>query len=308
MRTSSGTALLGHLAALFTTILWGTTFISTKVLLESFTPFEILFFRFTLGYIVLLAIHPHVIKTRNIKEELLFAGAGLSGVTLYFLAENIALTYTLASNVGIIVSVAPFFTAVMAHFFLKGESLRPSFFAGFVIAMLGIILISFNGSYVLKMNPRGDILAVLACFFWAIYSVLMRKISALGYNNVGCTRRTFFYGVVLMLPALPFLDFHFELARFTDTVNLLNFLFLGLGASALCFVIWNWCVGVLGAVKTSTYIYLVPVVTIVASFLILNERITGAALCGTLLTLAGLIITEKRQNVHKEHTTGAEQL
>ncbi|WP_019419917.1 DMT family transporter [Paenibacillus sp. OSY-SE] len=289
----------GHLAALLTILIWGTTFISTKVLLVDFSPFEILFFRFTIGYAALLAVYPRFVKSKNIREELLFAAAGFCGVTMYFLLENIALTYTLASNVGIIASVAPFFTAVMAHFFLKGESLQPLFFAGFAVAMLGIVLIAFNGSYILRLNPKGDILAVLACIFWAMYSILMRKISGLGYHNIGCTRRVFFYGLLFMLPPLLLSDSHLGLERFAEPVNLLNILFLGLGASALCFVTWNWCVGVLGAIKTSAYIYLVPVITIAASYLFLHETITGAALLGTLLTLAGLFLSEKK---HKKKT------
>lgn len=285
----------GHLAALFTVVVWGTTFISTKVLLVAFSPFEILFFRFVLGYAALLLAHPHFIKFHSLREELLFAGAGLCGVTMYFLCENIALTYTLASNVGILVSINPFFIAVLAHFFLKGEPLRPSFFVGFLIAITGIALISFNGSYVLRLSPKGDILAVLACVFWAVYSILMRKISAFGYHTIACTRRVFLYGLLFMLPTLPLTQFRLGLERFANPVYLLNLVFLGLGASALCFVTWNWCVGMLGAVKTSTYIYLVPVVTIVASFLILREQITPAALLGTLLTLAGVYCSERKQ-------------
>lgn len=286
--------VMGHIVAFMTVFIWGITFISTKLLLNDFTPLEILLFRFTLGYVALLIIYPRFIKTKGLKEELLFIAAGISGVTLYFLFENIALTYTLASNVGIITAVAPFFTAIMAHFFLKGESFKPKFFVGFSVAMLGIILITLNGNFVLKLNPTGDILAILACFFWGIYSVLMRKITTLNHNNIGATRRVFFYGIVFMIPSTFFLDFDLNLSRFSNPINILNIVFLGLGASAICFVAWTWCVGILGAVKTSTYIYLVPVVTLVCSYFVLNENITIVALIGAILTILGLIISEKK--------------
>ncbi|NLI94075.1 MAG: DMT family transporter [Peptococcaceae bacterium] len=142
------------MAAFFTILIWGTTYVSTKVLLESFSPIEILFTRFIMGYIALLIIYPHKLKTKSLHEELLFMGAGLCGITLYFLLENIALTYTLASNAGIIISIAPLFTAVFAHFFLHGEKLRPQFFLGFIIAITGIILIEFNGSFILNLIPK----------------------------------------------------------------------------------------------------------------------------------------------------------
>ena len=103
--------LMGHLFALVTILLWGTTFISTKVLLRSFTP---IFFRFIMGLIVLFLIYPYRLKVTDKKQEWIFAGAGLSGITLYYLFENIALVYAPASNVGVITATAPFFTALLA--------------------------------------------------------------------------------------------------------------------------------------------------------------------------------------------------
>ena len=128
---------LGHVLTLMTIIIWGTTFVSTKVLLEAFTPIEILFFRFTLGYLSLWAIYPRKGTYGTLRQELLFAAAGLCGVTLYFLLENIALTYTFASNVGVIISIAPFFTAFLANWLLDGEPLRKRFFVGFAAALTG---------------------------------------------------------------------------------------------------------------------------------------------------------------------------
>ena len=137
---------IGHLSALLTIIIWGTTFISTKILLVDFQPVEILFFRFIMGLLILMLVYPHRLKGTTPGQEMTFVAAGLCGICMYYLLENIALTYTLASNVGVIISVAPFFTAILTHLFLKeDEKLRPNFFVGFVVAMAGIFLISFNG-------------------------------------------------------------------------------------------------------------------------------------------------------------------
>lgn len=106
-----------------------------------------------------------------------------------------------------------------------------------------------------------------------------------------------------MLPAFFFLEYQLDVSRFAKPVNLFNILFLGLGASALCFACWNWAVGVLGAVKTSFYIYAQPVITVVASALILRENITPMAWAGTLLTLTGLYISEQKPK-EKRDTTG----
>ena len=159
------------------------------------------------------------------------------------------------------------------------------------MAMAGVALISFNGSK-LELNPMGDLLAVLAAFVWACYSILTRKISSFGYPVILTTRRTFFYGILFMVPALFLFDFEIGLERFADVTHLLNILYLGLGASALCFVTWNLAVKALGAVKTSVYIYMVPVITVVTSVLVLKEPVTWVSIMGTVLAVAGLFLSE----------------
>ena len=282
----------GHLAALVTIGIWGTTFISTKILLKEFQPVEILFFRFVMGYLVLLAVCPRRLKKVSRRQELVFAGAGFSGICLYYLLENIALTYTMASNVGVIISAAPFFTAILSQLFIKSEErLQAGFFAGFAAAMAGIVMISLNGSS-FSLNPKGDVLAVAAAFVWGCYSILTRKIAGFGGSVIPAVRRTFFYGIVFMVPARFFFDFELGLSRFTDASYVVHIVYLGAGASALCFVTWNYAVKTLGAVKTSIYIYLVPVITIAASVIILKEPVTWISAAGTVLTIAGLFISE----------------
>ena len=284
----------GHIIAILTVIVWGTTFISTKILLRSFTPIEILFLRMILGYIALWLTKPKFLKIPDKKKEFLFAGAGLCGVTLYFLFENIALMYSSASNISVIVSLAPFFTAIFARFFTKEEKLHARFFIGFLIAISGIVLISFNGRFVLKLNPLGDFLGILAAVVWGIYSNLTKKISTYGYHTFLTTRRTFFYGILFMIPALFLFRFSPDMSKFSSPENLFNIIFLGVGASAVCFVTWNHAVKVIGAVKTSVYIYMAPVITVITSAIVLKESLTYITAAGTFLTLTGLLISEWR--------------
>ena len=117
--------LLGHGMALFVTIVWGTTFISSKLLLAAFTPLEIMTFRFVIAWTVLLLLSPHPIRPKGLRGELPFLGAGLTGLTLYFILENTALEYTLASNVGIIISAAPMFSALLLWAFHRTGRPRP---------------------------------------------------------------------------------------------------------------------------------------------------------------------------------------
>lgn len=283
----------GHLLAIITILIWGTTFISTKILLNYFKPVEILFFRFLIGLVILYIVCPKRLRSKNKKEEMMFALAGLCGVCLYYLLENIALTYTTASNVGIIISIAPFFTGIASHLLLKSEKLNRNFYIGFLTALIGIVLISFNGNLNFNLNPIGDILALLSAIVWALYSILTRMISGFGYSTLLTTRRIFTYGILFMLPIVWIDGIDIQIEQFTNMTILGNILFLGIGASALCFVSWNSAVRILGAVKTSTYIYLVPVITITTSVIFLNESITWMIVLGTVLTLSGLFLSEK---------------
>lgn len=280
-----------HGAALLTILIWGTTFIATKILLTALTPVEILFLRFALGLAALWLARPQRLRTQNAGQELTLAAAGLCGICLYYLLENIALTYTLASNVGVIISAAPFLTALLECAAAKScRGLTRWFFVGFVTAMAGICLLSFHGAR-LAFNPLGDGLALAAALVWACYSLLMQKIAAYGYPTILATRRIFAYGLLFMLPCVALSDTAWNWAALRQPLYLGNLLFLGLGASALCFVTWNYAVKILGPLRTSVYIYLVPVITVTAAAVILREPFTLTTAAGTALAMAGLFIS-----------------
>ena len=289
---------IGHLAALVTVVIWGTTFVASKVLLERFSPVEILFYRFILGFLALMALCPRRFRTTP-GQELTLAAAGLCGVCLYFLLETVALTYTMASNVGVLLSTSPFFIAALSRLFL-GEALRARFFAGFAFAIAGICLIGFNGAR-LELNPLGDLLTLGAALAWGFYSLLTRRIGGFGFNVLQATQRIFLYGLLFLAGSLFFVEARFSPVRLAEPAAFLNIVYLGLGASALCFVTWNLAVNALGPVQTSVYLYLVPVVTVTASSLILGERITGMAALGTGLILTGLALSgaEGRRGGHR---------
>ena len=295
------TPAYGHLAAGITILIWGTTLVSTKTLLVAFQPVEILFFRFLLGYFALLALCPRFLRGVPLRHEVYLMAAGLCGICLYYLLENIALVYSLASNVSIILSTAPFFTALLSKLFFKHEpGFRPRFFVGFLFAMVGIALVVCNGA-ALALNPLGDFLALLAAFFWASYSVLIKKIGEFRYPTILVTRRIFFYGLLSMIPALFLFDFRLELSRFSNLSFLMHILFLGLCASALCFITWNTAVECLGPVKTASYIYAVPGITLLSSAIFLNETITFLAILGMAFTLIGLLFSNGGSKRAREH-------
>ena len=171
-----------------------------------------------------------------------------------------------------------------------------TYLIGCVIALIGISIISFSGT-TMHLNPIGDILSVGAAMVWSFYAVFSKKMGAFGYSVIQTTRRTFFYGILFMIPALYFFDFKWDLYRFSTPAYIFNIFYLGLGASAICFVTWNLAVRILGAIKTSVYIYLVPVVTAVASVIVLHEKITFLSGLGIVLVLGGLLLSEQKKKL-----------
>ena len=278
----------GYIVALITVIIWGLTFVSTKVLLTAFTPVEILFARFFIGAIALFIAMPKRLQAKGCCEEKYFIAAGASGVFLYYFLENASMLWTNASNAGVIVSTAPFFTALFSR-----EKKTKWFFVGFAAAMAGIAMISFGSLEVTGEGILGDFLALAAAAVWGIYAVLTKKISTFGYPEVQTARRSFLYGLAFMIIPLVFWNgWGTERDVFTAQ-NILNLLFLGIAASALCFVFWSIAVRKLGAIRTSIFIYLTPVITVIASAILIGEAITPLSGAGTLLALAGLVLSEK---------------
>lgn len=271
----------------------GITFVSTKVLLTYISPIQIMLLRYIIGYIGLLVIHPRFHRSEGGKQELMCLLAALCGSTLYFLAENFALTITQASNVSLLISAAPILTSVIASVLVKDERMSKGEIYCFLLAMTGIFLVVYNGSFVLGISPIGDLLAITAALMWAFYSIILRKITT-KYSPIYITRRIFFYSIITMLPFRLLDTRPLDLSVLANPVVLLNLLFLGLVASALCYVLWYHVVGALGAIKANNFVYLNPLITMVASVIVLHERVTWIMLLGALLILLGVMLAQPR--------------
>ena len=292
-----GGTIMGHLAGVITVSMWGYSFVSSKVLLENgLGPVQIYVLRFLLAYVIVLGLNHKKIFSHSLRDELLFAVCGLCAGSLYFIAENTALAYTLTTNVSLLTSMSPLITALLVALVYRTEKLGIGTWVGSAIAIMGVGCVVFNSSSSLEVRPLGDFLSLAAAFSWSVYSLVLRRLNA-GYDVWFITRKTFFYGLVT---AVPFLLFE------TDTVNILevisrpqvygNLLFLGLGASTAAYVLWALTVRQVGAVKANNYMYLQSIITLLVSAVVLGEKITLLGCVGILLILGGLWLGE---NINK---------
>lgn len=281
-----------HVLAILTVMIWGTTFVSTKILINAgLSPVEILFYRFTLAYVCLFLTAHKRLFAQSWKDELLLMLSGLCGGSLYFIAENTALGITFASNVSLLICTAPIFTLFLSKFFYK-ERLRRKVLYGSLIALIGVSMVVLNGSLVLKINPLGDFLTLIAAIFWALYCLILRQLGG-RYSTLFVTRKVFFYGLVSLLVYLCFFPTEFNFPLLHQPAVYLNLLFLGIIASMLCYMVWNAVVSILGASRTANYIYINPLVTLLTSAIFLSETLTPISLLGTVCIIGGVYLAER---------------
>ena len=295
----SNSRLLYHLVAFVTVAIWGSTFVFTKMLLLSgLSPAQIFTLRFIIAYVLLLGFslpQQHKWLCNSWRDELLMVLLGITGGSLYFLTENAAMLYTTATNTSLIVCSCPLFAMMLfALFYRRSERIGRTQALGSVIACLGMAVVVLNGHFVLHLSPIGDMLAFAACLCWAVYSLLMKSVLE-RYSTLFITRKVFFYGLVtiipyyIIVPGFP----SFDVLLRSDV--LWNLLFLGVVASMLCFLVWNWVIGKLGAVVATNWVYFNPITTIIFAWWLLHEQITVWFLLGTVLILLGMYLADKRK-------------
>ena len=293
-----------HLVAFLTVAIWGSTFVFTKMLLQNgLSPAQIFTLRFLIAYVLLLGYslftYHFSLFASSWKDELLMVLLGVTGGSVYFLAENAAMLYTTATNTSLIVCSCPLFAMLLfAIVYRHSERISKLQALGSVLACLGMAVVVLNGHFVLHLSPLGDMLAFAACLCWAVYSLLMKPATE-RYSSLFITRKVFFYGLLTIIPYYFFRPD--EASIFTTSIFqlfnlpiLLNLLFLSVVASMICFILWNWVISKLGAVLATNWVYFNPITTILFAWWLLHEQITVWFLLGTFFILVGMYLADKK--------------
>lgn len=282
-----------HVLAIFVVLVWGATFVNSKILIQhGLQVHEIFVIRFLLAYVCIWFLPPRRLWSDNWRDELRMLLLGLTGGSLYFVTENMAVRLDYVNNVSFIVCTAPLLTTLLALVFVRGLRPTPRLLGGSLLALVGVALVVFNGQFVLRLNPLGDAMAFAAALCWAVYSLLMRGVSR--YSAVFVTRKVFAYGLLTVLPFFWFHPWQASPRLLFQPVVAANLLFLGLVASFACFALWSLAIKKIGVVSTSNYVYLNPVTTVLASALFLDEPMTSVAYLGSALILGGVILANAR--------------
>lgn len=287
-----------HIVAFLTVAVWGTTFVWTKLLIiNGLSPAQIFTLRFIIAYVLLTGFSlwrgRHKWLSDNWRDELTMMALGLTGGSMYFLTENESLRFTTATNTSLIVCSCPLFAMLIISMFYKSERFNRLQALGSLLALIGMAAVVLNGHFVLHLSPLGDTLAFSACICWALYTLLMKPVMG-RYPAMFITRKVFFYGILTILPYYIFVPDMPSLDVLMRPEVALNLLFLGSVASMLCYLTWSWCMKGLGAVICTNWVYVNPITTIIAAWLILDEQITVYFLIGSILIIAGMYLSSKK--------------
>ena len=281
-----------HVLAIVVILAWGVSFPFTKILLNAgITPTEIFVYRSAMAYVGLLIFSRFKIKVWGWKDELLAVLCGLTGGAMYFILQNEALKLTLLSDVVVVVAINPLLTTILAAIFLKEEHFSFKILLGSALAFAGVAVVTFQNGFEWGDGLMGNVLAFLATLSWAVYSVLLKRMQG-RFSTLDITRKVMIYG---MMCAIPLMFFE-PMSPFSTILRpdlLSNLLFLALVCSMAAFFLWNVVIKKIGTIKASNYLYLDPVVSIVAGVILIQEPVGLVAMLGCALVLLGVIIVEK---------------
>lgn len=292
-----------HLLAVATIVFWGTSFVSTKVLIENgFSAVQIFTIRFAVTYLMLLGVSHGKRLADSVRDELLFVVGGVTGCTAYFWAENTALSISQSSNVSLIVCTNPLLIMLAGVFLFKKEKLSRRQVLGSLATFAGMVLVVLNGKFILKISPLGDFLAFGAAVAWMVYAFSTEGVRS-KYSTFFAIRKVFFYGCMTSLPILAWdvlVSGHdIPWGAFTKPVVAGNFLCLCILSNLFGYLVWNKVMEKLGTVLASNYIYAVPLVTMLTAAICIGELISVVALVGAFFIVMGMVLAEYRKERKK---------
>jgi drug/metabolite transporter (DMT)-like permease len=293
----SNSKLFPYLEAVFAVVVWGASFIATKVVLRDISPVTIVWLRFAMGVLILgmAVVVRKQFSLLNRNEWLYFALLGFLGITFHQWLQSNALKTSEASTTAWIVSTTPVFMAILGWIVLK-EKLPWIKIAGILLAFFGVLLVVYDGDLSAislgTFGKPGDILILISAINWTIFSVLSRR----GLKTHPATLMMF-YVMVLGWVFTSFLFFATgnvsEVSRLTVN-GWLGITFLGVFCSGLAYIAWYDALQALTTAQTGVFLYIEPLVAVVVAFFLLEEPITLSSLLGGAVILFGVWLVNRQ--------------
>jgi drug/metabolite transporter (DMT)-like permease len=284
--------------AVLATLIWSGNFIIARGVIKDIPPISLAFYRWLLGSVIIL---PFAIKKfRNewtvVKRSWHYLfWVSLTGVALFNTFVYIGAHYTSAINLALIgTTSSPIMSIIMARIFLK-EPIGWLKLLGLIFCIVGVLFLLSAGNFqnlAAHKYSTGDLWVLAAAFCFAVYNTLVKKKPA-SISPVNFLFVAFAFGTIMLFPFYIW-EVNHSVAVNWNTDLLLAILYLGLGASVICFLIWNIAIGKLGAGRTALFGNLIPVFSSIEAVLLLNEEFTGVHIISMIIVFTGILLANLR--------------
>lgn len=291
--------ITGITLAFLATLIWSGNFIIARGVIKDIPPVALSFYRWLSATVLILPFAwKYILPDLKFVRERpwYFVLVSVTGVSMFNTFVYVAAHYSTAINMALLgTCTSPVISVILARIFLK-EKITALRITGMLVCITGILFLLGKGNFenLLKFRfTKGDWWVLAAAFTFAIYNTSVKK-------KPVAMKPTSFLLVVFVLGTLTLLPFYlYELndkgGIAINLSNLSSILYLGLGASVICFLIWNKAIGILGTGRTALFGNLIPVFSSVEAVILLHERITEIHLISFVLVVAGLIIANFRK-------------
>ncbi len=273
-------------------LLWGLSYIWTKIVFKYYEPLTTVFLRLLISSLILF-IFIHLFRSpRKIKKEhyRLFIVSALFNPFLYFLGESFGLNLVSSTISAVIISTIPVFTPIAAYFSLK-ERLSLINFIGILVSFSGILLMLFNDEFKFNENPLGISFLFGAVIAAVIYGILLKKLTN-HYSSLTIITYQNAIGAIYFLPLFLFFEFDQFIQVQPNTELISSILLLAIFASSIAYILYTNVVRKIGISKGNMYTNLIPGFTALFSYFILAEEFPFSKILGMIIVILGVVLSQ----------------
>lgn len=277
-------------AVLVTVVLWASAFVGIRAALPHFPPAHLALLRYLIASVALVAAAPFVgVRVPSLRDLPVIALTGLVGIAAYNVLLNTGEQTVTAGAASMIVAGVPVMTAVLSAAFL-GERMGPRGWLGLAVCFAGSAIIATAGQEELRFE-RGAVLLLLAALALSIYFVLQKPLLR-RYSPLALVSYAIWGGTLYLLTFAPGLV---STVRTASTASTLAVVYLGIFPAAVAYVAYAYALAAMPAGRTASFLYLVPVVTVLIEWLWLRELPTMHTLLGGSVVMAGVLLVNARR-------------
>jgi drug/metabolite transporter (DMT)-like permease len=289
--------LRAYIELSFAVVVWGASFIATKLTLRDLDPITVVWLRFTIGLVILgiVTAFRGQFTSPHLKDIVYLTLLGFLGIFFHQWLQSTALVTSQASTTAWIISSSPIFIAILGGIFLYEKILWVQVI-GIILASLGVLLVvgegKFNTIFENNFGRPGDFLILVSAINWAVFSILSRH----GLQKYPATQMMFFVMAIgwFFISILLIGSGDIKDVRNLTTSSALGIAFLGIFCSGLAYIAWYDGLQVIPAAQVGAFLYFEPLVAVLFAWVLLGEKLSLATIFGGVVILSGVRLVQRQ--------------